>query len=82
MAPGVPTKITEASFILRVSPDGTIALICQRSLGNGIDHSDILIADLTLEKPVINAVVKQVSDGSESFAFHAIIFRPASAKQD
>ena len=70
VAPGVPTKITEASFILRVSPDGTIALICQRSLGNGIDHSDILIADLTLEKPVINAVVKQVSDGSESFAFH------------
>jgi hypothetical protein len=70
VAPGVPTKITGTSFILRVSPDGTIALICQRSLGNGIDYSDILIADLTLEKPVINAVVKQVSDGSESFAFH------------
>ena len=70
VAPGVPTKLTGASFILRISPDGTKALICQRSLGNGIDLSDILIADLTLEKPEINAVVKQVSDGSESFAFH------------
>jgi WD40 repeat protein len=67
---GVPTQLLEGSFILRISPDGTKALICQRSLGNGIDHSDILIADLTLEKPAINAVVKQVSDGSESFAFH------------
>ena len=70
VAPGVPTKLTGASFILRITPDGTKALICQRSLGNGIDLSDILIADLTLEKPEINAVVKQVSDGSESFAFH------------
>ena len=70
VAPGVPTKLLDLSFILRISPDGTKALICQRSSGNGIDHSDILIADLTQNPPVINAVVKQVSDGSESFAFH------------
>ena len=70
VAAGVPTKLLDISFILRISPDGKKALICQRANGNGIDHSDILIADLTLEKPVINAVIKQVSDGSESFAFH------------
>jgi len=70
VASGVPTKLLDTSFILRISPDGKQALICQRSSGNGIDHSDILFADLTLKKPVINAVIKQVSDGSESFAFH------------
>jgi len=70
VAPGVPSKLLETSFILRISPDGKHALICQRSMNNGIDHSDILIADLTQEKPVINAVIPQVSDGSESFAFH------------
>ena len=70
VAPGVPTELLGSSFILRISPDGKQALICQRSLGNGIDHSDILFADLMQEKPVINAVIKQVSDGSESFAFH------------
>ena len=70
VAPGVPTNLLDSSFILRISPDGKHALICQRSTGNGIDYSDIPIADLTLEKPVINAVIKQVSDGSESFAFH------------
>jgi len=68
--PGVPTKLTDASYILRISPDGKKALICQRSIGNGIDYSDILVVDLALETPVINAVIKQVSDGSESFAFH------------
>ena len=70
IASGVPTKLLDTSFILRISPDGKRALICQRASGNGIDTSDIPIADLTLEKPVINAVIKQVSDGSESFAFH------------
>jgi len=70
VAPGVPSELLETSFILRISPDGKHALICQRSMNNGTDHSDILIADLTQEKPVINAVIPQVSDGSESFAFH------------
>ncbi len=70
VAPGVPSELLETSFILRISPDGKHALICQRSMNNGTDHSDILIADLTREKPVINAVIPQVSDGSESFAFH------------
>ncbi|MBM99083.1 MAG: hypothetical protein CMJ77_08145 [Planctomycetaceae bacterium] len=70
VAPHVPSELLDTSFILRISPDGKHALICQRSVGNGTDHSDILFADLTLEEPVINTVVKQVSDGSESFAFH------------
>ena len=70
VAPGVPTELLDTSYILRISPNGKQALICQRSNGNGIDHSDILVADLTREPPVINAVIKQVSDGSESFAFH------------
>ncbi|MCP4191130.1 MAG: hypothetical protein GY768_10935 [Planctomycetaceae bacterium] len=70
VAPGVPSELLETSFILRISLDGKYALICQRSMNNGIDNSDILIADLTEEKPVINAVISQVSDGSESFAFH------------
>ena len=70
VAPEVPSKLLDSSYILRVSLDGKQALICQRSTGNGIDHSDILVADLTREPPLINAVIKQVSDGSESFAFH------------
>jgi len=70
VAPGVPTKLLDSSFILRISLDGKMALICQRSGGSGIDYTDIQFVDLTLKKPMINAVIKQVSDGSESFAFH------------
>ena len=70
VASDVPSKLLDFSYILRVTPDGRRALICQRSAGNGIDHSDILFADLTRKKPLINGVIKQVSDGSESFAFH------------
>ena len=70
VAHGVRTKLLDSSFILRINPAGTRALICQRSMPGGRDHSDILVADLTQNPPVINAVVKQVSDGSESFAFH------------
>ena len=70
VAAGVPTKLLDTSFILRISRDGKLALICQRASGPGVDLSDILVADLTSEKPVINSVIKQVSDGSESFAFH------------
>lgn len=68
--PGLQTELLPNSEILRVSLDGKMALICQRSTNTGIDFSDILIADLTLEIPVINDVIKQVSDGVESFAFH------------
>ena len=68
--PGLQTELLPHSNILRVSLDGKMALICQRSTNTGIDFSDILIADLTLEIPVINDVIKQVSDGVESFAFH------------
>ena len=70
VASELPTKLLTNSFILRISPDGKQALICQRATGNGIDHSDILVADLTREPPVIKGAIKQVSDGSESFAFH------------
>ena len=70
VAPGVPAELLDSSFILRISPDGRLALICQRAMPGGRDFSDVLIADLTRDQPVINAVVKQVSDGSESFAFH------------
>lgn len=68
--PGLPTKLLNSSMILRISLDGRLALICQRATGNGRDFCDVLIADLTLEKPMINDVIKQVSDGLESFAFH------------
>jgi len=68
--PGLPTKLLITSMILRVSSDGKLALICQRSMPDGKDLCDILIADLTLGKPVINGVIKQVADGIESFAFH------------
>ena len=66
----MPSRLLDFSYILRITPDGRRALICQRSSGNGVDHSDILFADLTRKKPLINGVIKQVSDGSESFAFH------------
>ncbi|MDA0350541.1 MAG: WD40 repeat domain-containing protein [Verrucomicrobia bacterium] len=67
---GLPTELLPLSMILRVSLDGKMALICQRSTHNGINSSDVLIADLTLEQPAITDVIKQVSDGVESFAFH------------
>ncbi len=70
VAAHVPSRLLDFSYILRITPDGRRALICQRSSGNGVDHSDILFADLTRKKPLINGVIKQVSDGSESFAFH------------
>ncbi len=56
--------------ILRITPDGKRGFISQRTFDNGINFADILIADLTLEKPKITTVIKQVGDGIESFAFH------------
>ena len=70
IADGVDTKLLDTSMILRISLDGKIALICQRSVPNGLDFCDIPIVDLTLEKPAITSVIKQVADGVESFAFH------------
>ena len=60
----------DSGVILRITPDGKRGFICQRCLYNGQDLCDVLIADLTLEKPRITQVVKQVGDGLESFAFH------------
>ena len=56
--------------ILRITPDGKRGFLCQRTVYNGLDFADILIADLTLKKPKITSVIKQVCDGLESFAFH------------
>ena len=70
IADGVDTKLLDTSMIIRISLDGKMALICQRSVPNGLDLCDIPIVDLTLNKPVITSVIKQVADGVESFAFH------------
>ena len=56
--------------ILRITPDGKRGFLCQRTVYNGLDFADVLIADLTLKKPKITRVIKQVCDGLESFAFH------------
>jgi hypothetical protein len=64
------TKFLPDTAILRVSLDGKMALICQRANNSGKDFSDILIADLTLEKPEINSFIEDAADGIESFAFH------------
>ena len=66
----LPTKFLPDTAILRVSLDGKMALICQRANNSGKDFSDILIADLTLEKPEINSFIEDAADGIESFAFH------------
>ena len=70
IADGVDTKLLDTSMIIRISLDGKMALICQRSVPNGLDLCDIPIVDLTLNKPAITSVIKQVADGVESFAFH------------
>jgi len=66
----VDTNYQIMGGILRISPDGKKALISQRTYDNGIDFADIFIVDLTLKKPKITDVIKQVGDGIESFAFH------------
>ena len=64
------TEYMDSGVILRITPDGKRGFICQRCLYSGQDLCDVLIADLTLEKPVVSGVIKQVGDGLESFAFH------------
>ena len=68
--PSLDTEYMDSGVILRITPDGKRGFICQRCLYNGQDLCDVLIADLTLERPRITQVVKQVGDGLESFAFH------------
>ena len=70
MKPGLPTKLLNKSFGVRISPAGKLALICQRADVSARDMCDILVVDLTTERPVINGVIKQATDGLESFAFH------------
>ncbi len=67
---GVDTKITGGTYILRISLDGKLALVCQDSGLFGAELCDIPIVDLTLEKPAITSVIKHVGPGVESFAFH------------
>ena len=67
---GVETKLVAGSYILRVSLDGKLALVCQDSGLLGAELCDIPIVDLTLEKPAITSVIKHVGPGVESFAFH------------
>ncbi len=67
---GVDTKVTPDTYILRISPDGTKALIPQDSMGGKGSFCDVLVADLTQDPPVINRVIKQVADGVESLTFH------------
>ena len=67
---GLDTEYLDSGVILRISPDGKRGFICQRTIYNGLDLCDVLIADLTLDRPKITQVIKQVGDGLESFAFH------------
>ena len=67
---GVDTKILGGTYILRISLDGKLALVCQDSGLFGAELCDIPIVDLTLEKPAITSVIKHVGPGVESFAFH------------
>jgi hypothetical protein len=67
---GVDTKLLNVSYILRISLDGKLALVCQSSMPFGAELCDIPIVDLTLEIPAITSVIKHVGHGVESFAFH------------
>ncbi len=66
---GVDTELTAASYILRVSLDGKMALVCQDA-GLIPPLCDIPIVDLTLREPAITSVIKDAGPGIESFAFH------------
>lgn len=70
IAENIDTKYMDSGAILRITPDGKRGFICQRTMYNGKDLCDVLIADLTMEKPMVTKVIKQVGDGLESFAFH------------
>ena len=67
---GVDTELLDRTYILRISLDGKLALVCQDSSLFSPELSDILIVDLTLGKPAITSVIKHVGPGVESFAFH------------
>ena len=67
---GTDTRLLPESYILRISLDGTRALVCQNSDGDAGVHCDVPVVDLTKDPPIINSVIKQVADTVESFAFH------------
>jgi len=66
----VDTEFMDRTYILRISLDGKFALVCQDSSVSSPELSDIPVVDLTLDKPAVTSVIKQVGPGIESFAFH------------
>ncbi|MAV34729.1 MAG: hypothetical protein CMJ59_04650 [Planctomycetaceae bacterium] len=70
VAKRVDTALSDTTYILRITPDGKRGFICQRTIGNGSDFCNVMIADLPSKRPAITGVIKQVGDGLESFAFH------------
>ena len=69
-APGVDVTNGSSGCIVRITPDGRRGFICQRTVDNGKDLCDVMIADLSLDEPLVTHVIPQVNDGLESFAFH------------
>lgn len=69
-APDVDVTNGSSGCIVRITPDGRRGFICQRTFDNGKDLCDVMIADLTLDQPLVTHVIPQVNDGLESFAFH------------
>ncbi len=68
--PGLDVELLDTTAIPRISPDGRMALVCQRAVGGNGDLCGVLVVDLTVNPPVISHVIEQVGDGVESFAFH------------
>jgi hypothetical protein len=69
-APSLDVTNGSSGCIVRITPDGRRGFICQRTFDNGKDLCDVMIADLTLDEPLVTHVIPQVNDGLESFAFH------------
>ncbi len=61
----------ERGFSPRISPDGNTALVLHDyGIGGKGTLDDVLIVDLSAERPVVTQRIRQVGDGLESLAFH------------
>jgi DNA-binding beta-propeller fold protein YncE len=68
---GVDTGPIERGFSPRISPDGSMALVLHDfGIGGKGTLDDVLVVDLSLDRPVVTQRVRQVGDGLESLAFH------------
>ena len=68
---GEGTGPIERGFSPRISPDGNVALVLHDyGIGGKGTLDDVLIVDLSLERPVVTQRLRQVGDGLESLAFH------------